>query len=267
MKSLGRWIEFYGEQFDDYKKELYLSRIENNLSNRESEVHFIRNNSAFIFMPEVWWNEQGGSYMEEFFIHQILRVKGLLFSFYRLNLELDATINHIQKFDDPPIRILEEEIEKVSKLEQIVEKMSDKLFEEQIINRRQHSKRVLELCLRIFEIREISIEIKDKLKRLSDQLINARAVQSEKLAKQQRIWFIILNVLIGSSVLFEVGKEVNSQLNDTTSYLYKLLGEDNAKLFLDIFDPLFWIGLPLSWIILGIIGVFSLIYSYIKRKK
>ncbi len=267
MKPLGRWIEFYSGQFDDYRRELYVTRIENNISNRESEVHFIRNNSAFIFMPENWWNDRGGSYMEQFFIHQILRVKGLLFSFYKLNLELDEVTNRIQRYDDPPIKLLEYEIEKVSNLEQVVEKMSDRLFEEQIINRRAHGKKVLELSLKLFEIKEISIETKDKLRRLSDQLINARAVQNEKLAKQQRIWLLILNILIGSSVLFEVGKEVNDQLNDTSSYLYDILGADIAKLLLDIYDPLFWIGLPLFWFILGTIGIIGFIQKFLKQKK
>ncbi len=50
-KSLGPWIEYYSGQFDDYCDELYDSRIINNLSNRTSELHFIRSNSAFLYMP------------------------------------------------------------------------------------------------------------------------------------------------------------------------------------------------------------------------
>jgi len=49
-RLLGSWVEYYSGQWDDYSEELYDERIYNNLSNRTSELHYIRSNSAFIYM-------------------------------------------------------------------------------------------------------------------------------------------------------------------------------------------------------------------------
>ncbi|MHA2272973.1 MAG: hypothetical protein ACXACI_13995, partial [Candidatus Hodarchaeales archaeon] len=73
-KPLGKWIEFYSGQWPDYSDELYLSRVENNLSNRLSELHFIRFNSGFIFMPSTGF-DRFMPYMDQYFIEQILRVR------------------------------------------------------------------------------------------------------------------------------------------------------------------------------------------------
>jgi len=48
--ELGQWIELYSGQFPDYRNELYERRIEVDLSNRTSEMHFINRNSGLIYM-------------------------------------------------------------------------------------------------------------------------------------------------------------------------------------------------------------------------
>ncbi|GAG54096.1 unnamed protein product, partial [marine sediment metagenome] len=49
-KVIGSWTEIYSGQWEDYSETLFNKRIENNLSNRLSELHFLRRNSGFIYM-------------------------------------------------------------------------------------------------------------------------------------------------------------------------------------------------------------------------
>ena len=113
-RSLSRWIEFYSGQYTDYSDELYISRIQNNLSNRLSELHFIRLNSAFIYMKRENWSMYG-EYMENYFINQILRTKALLLSFYSLNLEIDKSNKYLHSLEDPTLKQLQGEIDDINK--------------------------------------------------------------------------------------------------------------------------------------------------------
>src|SRR4030042_492542 len=49
-KELGQWAELYSGQFEDYRADVYQKRVENDLSNRQSEIHLINRNSALIYM-------------------------------------------------------------------------------------------------------------------------------------------------------------------------------------------------------------------------
>ncbi|MHA1461221.1 MAG: hypothetical protein ACTSO8_07040, partial [Promethearchaeota archaeon] len=62
-KLIGDWTEIYSGQWEDYSDTLYTKRIENNLSNRLSELHFIRRNSGFVYMIEESYEKYFESYM------------------------------------------------------------------------------------------------------------------------------------------------------------------------------------------------------------
>jgi hypothetical protein len=65
-KVIGDWTEIYSGQWEDYSEELYNRRIQNNLSNRLSELHFIHRNSGFIYMAEENYKNFFKSYMKPF---------------------------------------------------------------------------------------------------------------------------------------------------------------------------------------------------------
>ena len=264
--SLGKWIEFYSGQFSDYSPELYQSRIENNLSNRLSEVHFIRVNSSFIYMSFEWWNIPSGAkdYMQKYFIHQILSFKALHFSFYVLNEELDNTNSRLTRLDVIPLKILEAEIDSIDALDRLVARLTDNLLKERIINRRSHSKKVLETCLKIFEIEILTKQTKEKLDRLKGQLIEARAVQQEKLANQQKTWLLLLNLIFGSSILFTIGNEIKAQVNPSNpGYLRSLLGPTLSN---SLYNGLVDQFILLLIIIMASIAVIGLLYTILIKR-
>ncbi|MFW9990484.1 MAG: hypothetical protein ACFFD4_00350 [Candidatus Odinarchaeota archaeon] len=210
--SIGTWIEFYSGQWPDYSAQLYLSRVENNISNRLSELHFIRTNSAFILMSGDWWfwtdpenrRQGGGQYMRQHFIGQILRVRSLLFCYYILNNEIDD-INH--RFPDlkrSPLAKIEEEIGKLEDLARLIQELASRVFKERIINRRQHGKKVLDVSFELYQIEFTRKEIEDKIDQLQKALASERAVNQARLSNQQKRWLLILNMLIGSQVAFKI---------------------------------------------------------------
>ncbi|MHA2297581.1 MAG: hypothetical protein ACXAEU_04110 [Candidatus Hodarchaeales archaeon] len=214
--SIGKWIEFYSGQWPDYSKQLYLSRVENNISNRLSELHYIRVNSAFVLMPGDWWfwtdpekkRQGGGDYMKQYFIEQILRVRSLLFCYYILNQEIDTINRKFPELKKSPLVKIEEEIGRLEDLARLIEELSSRVFKERIINRRAHSKKVLDVCFKLYQIELARKEIEDKIVKLQQALSSERAVHQTILSNQQRRWLLILNLLIGSQIMFTIKDQV-----------------------------------------------------------
>ncbi|GAI95928.1 unnamed protein product, partial [marine sediment metagenome] len=79
-KVIGYWTEIYSGQWDDYSETLFDKRIQNNLSNRLSELHFIRRNSGFVYMAEENYEKFFKSYMKEFVLDPTPKMRAVLFS-------------------------------------------------------------------------------------------------------------------------------------------------------------------------------------------
>ncbi|MFW9896310.1 MAG: hypothetical protein ACFFD7_10940, partial [Candidatus Thorarchaeota archaeon] len=88
-KTIGYWTEIYSGQWEDYSESLYDRRIENNLSNRLSELHFIRRNSGFIYMAEENYANFFDSYMKEYVLTPTPKMRTVLFAFRSINESLD----------------------------------------------------------------------------------------------------------------------------------------------------------------------------------
>ena len=261
-KSLSKWVEFYSGQFDDYSDELYDSRTQNNLSNRTSELHFIRLNSAFIYMAKDSWLNLYGDYMEKFFILQILKTKALLFSYYILNLEIDKSNMFIQSIKQPSLKQLENELESLNNKKILIDNLNDELIRDQIMNRRAHSKKTLDTSLQLFGINFVRNETNNKFQRLKDGLTNERAVQQQKFANSQKRWLLILNVLLGSSVIFSIVDRLKNELTTPTSFLFSVIGSDLADFIISIADPFIWVFL----VLIGFIGAVGIIYNLLSKK-
>ncbi len=49
-EELGQWAEVYSGQYPDYREEVNLRRVQEDLSNRESEIHILNKNSALLYI-------------------------------------------------------------------------------------------------------------------------------------------------------------------------------------------------------------------------
>ena len=88
-KKLGMWTEIYSGSWSDYSDTLYDLRVQNNLSNRLSELHFIRRNSGFIYMEEENYRLFFDSYMREFVLTPTAQIRSLLYALISVNESLD----------------------------------------------------------------------------------------------------------------------------------------------------------------------------------
>lgn len=86
---IGYWTEIYSGQWEDYSESLYDRRIENNLSNRLSELHLTRRNSGFIYMAEENYRDFFDSYMKEFVLIPAPQMRAVLFALSLINESLD----------------------------------------------------------------------------------------------------------------------------------------------------------------------------------
>ena len=72
-RVIGYWTEIYSGSWPDYNESLYDRRVVQNLSNRLSELHFIRRNSGFIYMAPENFKLHFKRYMVEFVLAPLRR--------------------------------------------------------------------------------------------------------------------------------------------------------------------------------------------------
>ncbi|OLS29347.1 MAG: hypothetical protein HeimC2_00720 [Candidatus Heimdallarchaeota archaeon LC_2] len=251
-KNLGGWIEYYSGQWNDYSDELFDERIRNNLSNRLSELHYIRSNSAFIYMErhDVRW-QQWMNYMEEIFISQIMLSRSILYSLMILNQELDDVSERIRNMPSDSIKKLEEEVKFVEDLQLLASEITSNLSKEKLMNRLHHSTKVINECFRVFSIDDAHQLIDQKIGKLHEMLQKAHETAQTKLQNQQKRWILILNGLIGYQVIFTIAEQITNQFSiDENGRPYK------------IFIGILWsvVGLILS------VSLGGLVKTYLKSK-
>ena len=249
-KELGKWIEFYSGQWPDYSDQLYHSRIQNNLSNRLSEVHFIRPNSSFVFLPESGY-DANIPYMNEYFFKQILKVRALLFCYYILNDEIDQTNELIPVLRKQPLKDIEKEIERVEDLNRLIQDLASEVFSERIINRRAHSRKVLNTCYQLFQIDLTSTTIEEKIESLRKELSSEREKNQQNLATQQKRWLLILNVFLGSQFIFTMKENIVDYLD---------LKTQNSAL-VNLLDTVLIISVG----IIVIVAIVGLLYTWVRK--
>ncbi|MHA2367667.1 MAG: hypothetical protein ACXADX_02510 [Candidatus Hodarchaeales archaeon] len=246
-KPLGKWIEFYSGQWPDYSDELYLSRVENNLSNRLSELHFIRFNSGFIFMPSTGF-DRFMPYMDQYFIEQILRVRSLLYCYNLLNDEIDNLNRRFPELQQSPLAEIENEIGRVEDLDRLIQELASRVFKERIINRRAHSKKVLNVCFDLFQIELVSKKIEEKIVKLQQALSSEREEQQTRLSNQQKKWLLILNLLLGSQIAFTLRDNIKDQFSLEKDDLLVLLLDLGVWGFVVIAALIAAGGLAYTWL-------------------
>ena len=94
-KTISYWTVIYSGQWEDYSYDLYNRRIQGNLSNRLSELHFIRRNSGFIYMAEENYERFFESYMMKFVIEPTPKMRAVQFSLRSINESLDLLFKRL----------------------------------------------------------------------------------------------------------------------------------------------------------------------------
>ncbi|MFX1296780.1 MAG: NUDIX domain-containing protein [Promethearchaeota archaeon] len=200
-KMLGSWTEIYSGQWPDYSESLYNKRVQNNLSNRVSELHFIRRNSGFIYMAEENYKRFFNTYMKGAVLHPTAQVRSMIFALISINESLDALFS---MKDYMFLQTLEQKIEDLRNTRGLIDTKMSLIYKELDYNRRQHYTSVLIHLIDEFNLNSILERIHNKFDVIHDSMqVRYQSANAENQARVER-GMNYLNILFAVAVLAEV---------------------------------------------------------------
>jgi len=217
-KELGPYLALYSGQWSDYSDELYNRRIEKNLSNRTSELHFYARNSAFLYIEgegyEKYWN-----YVEEVMDPPLVRARGVIFIMLKL-MEL------IQRFLDELLELRMQDISNIEEKQAEIEKTNRSLMQliamirrEDMINMRAHARALNDHLINLFRIDEVLDNVTDELKYVHESVQLVYEEKNRDLQERQERLFLYLNIILGATIVTEAINILIAPYTGTFEYL------------------------------------------------
>ncbi len=252
-KSLAYWTVIYSGQWDDYSPSLYEKRIEGNLSNRLSELHYINRNSGFVYMAEKNFQDFFDSYMKRFVLEPTPKMRAILFALREINESLDLIFLNTHSQSIINIQVLEEKIKNLRLLRGIIQTSMSLIYNELDYNRRQHYVKVLEHLIDKFDIEQVKMRINEKFDVIYDAMQELYLRKSEENQKRTEKGLSLLNLLFGAGILADLGQVIMIALS---------INEGNiiATLYHSI------IAFIISAVLIATIGYYFFIQFKIKRE-
>ena len=212
-ETIGYWTELYSGQWEDYSQTLYEKRIENNLSNRLSELHFIRRNSGFIYMAKENYKNFFNRYMIKYVLTPTPKIRAVLFALRSINESLDLLFlkSQIERFKD--INTIEKKIRNLRLLRGLIQTKLSLIYNELDYNRRQHYTSVLKHLLKEFEIDRIVKRISAKFTIIYDSMQRLYIQKNQENQKRTEKGLNLLNLLFGAGILADLAAVIMIALN------------------------------------------------------
>ncbi len=204
--TLSYWTVLYSGQWEDYSPKLFEERIQNNLSNRLSELHYINRNSGFVYMAEQNYEEHFERYMVGNVLKPSAEMRAILFSLRAINNSLDILFLNTHSEGIINVENLEEKIKNLRYLRGILQNILSKIYNELDYNRRQHYTKVLKHLVDKFDLRGVKKRLNAKFDSLYDtmQEIYQKKVQEDQEETEKAL--NILNFLLGAGILADLAQ-------------------------------------------------------------
>jgi len=201
-KALGYWTQIYAGQWGDYSKDLFERRVKKNLSNRLSELHYIKRNSGFIFMAESNYRTEF-SYIEKYVLDPTPKMRAVLFALMTINHSLDVLF--MKRYSDVFMSLpkIEEKTKNLRFLRGMIQTKMSLIYNELDWNPRQHYTRVLTHLIRKYRIEEIIRRTNEKFKMLYDSMQELYLKRNEDNQKRTKKALYFLNILLGAGFIVE----------------------------------------------------------------
>jgi len=228
-KLIGYWTEIYSGQWEDYSESLYSKRIENHLSNRLSELHFIHRNSGFVYMIEESYEKYFKSYMIKYVLDPTPKMRAVLFALRSINESLDLLFLKTQSEMFQGLKSIEMKIKNLRLLRGLIQTNLSVIYNELDYNRRQHYTSVLKHLLNEFEIERVVKRVNHKFMTIYDAMQDIYHKKSEENQQKTERGLNLLNLLFGAGVLADLAGVIMLSLNlqegtPFTSILNGLIG-------------------------------------------
>ena len=202
-KLIGFWTEIYSGQWEDYSETLYSKRIENNLSNRLSELHFIRRNSGFIYLKEESY-DKFFDYMMKYVLDPTPKMRAVLFALRSINESLDLLFLKTQSEMFQDLKTIEMKIKNLRLLRGLIQTNLSMIYNELDYNRRQHYTSVLKHLLKEFEIESIVKRVNEKFTTIYDVMQDLYQKKSQENQQKTERGLNLLNLLFGAGILADL---------------------------------------------------------------
>jgi len=201
-KILGYWTQIYAGQWKDYSDDLFERRVKKNLSNRLSELHYIKRNSGFIYMVERNY-ETEFPYIKEHILEPTPQMRAVLFALMSINSSLDVLF--MKRYSDVFMSLekIEEKTKNLRFLRGMIHTKMSLIYSELDWNPRQHYTRVLTHLINKFRLEVIIKRINEKFKTLYDSMQELYLKRSEDNQKRTKKALYFLNILLGAGFIVE----------------------------------------------------------------
>ena len=230
-REIGDWCELYSGQFPDYHNQLYDRRIESNLSNRSSEMHFVQRNSALLFMqPENYTNyfikdkftPNSTGYMFNTVIKTVMQIRNIGFALVLVNSEIDIDTAQLtsQEFKEKDPSLIKDDLEKTTRLKMILQRTLAPFFTDLSRSHRQHYHTLLQHCVTLYDIEKNWQMLSDKLEGNTQELNSIFLEKQEEASKRQEKILNLVNLILGASIVFEI-VDILVTMECSTSIKYK----------------------------------------------
>ncbi len=201
-KALGPYLGLYSGQWSDYSDVLYNRRIENNLSNRTSELHYYARNSAFIYIEgegyEKFWN-----YVEDVMDPPLVRARGVIFVMLKLQDLIQRFLQELPNLRMQDISIIEEKQAELEKANRSLMQLIAVIRREDMINMRAHARALNDHLINLFRIEEVLSHVTNALKYVHESVHLVYEEKNRNLQERQERLFLYLNIILGASIVTE----------------------------------------------------------------
>ena len=199
---LGYWTQIYAGQWHDYSEDLFERRVKKNLSNRLSELHYIKRNSGFIYMAERNY-ETEFLYIKESLLEPTPEMRAVLFALMTINNSLDVLF--MKRYSDVFMSLerIEKKTNNLRFLRGMIQTKMSLIYNKLDRNPRQHYQRVLTHLIRKFRIEEIVRRTNEKFEMLYDSMQELYLKRNEENQKRTKKALYFLNILFGAGFIVE----------------------------------------------------------------
>ncbi|MBN2156848.1 MAG: NUDIX hydrolase [Candidatus Lokiarchaeota archaeon] len=203
-KCIFQWISLYSGRWDDFRDSYLENTVEGNLAYRKSELHYIRDESAFFYIAESDFNE----FFESYYKSRIIRTIGEIRAFQNAIIAVNKSIDELKtNINTAAYFKLENVTLTLSKLEYLVGVVDSRISEiknDLESNRYRYYKKVLLHLVEIMDIEQLSEQLQSKISQISESLQNRyRKIQQVSQEQLEKSTFF-LNILFGLGLFTDI---------------------------------------------------------------
>ena len=202
-KEIGKWTEVYSGSWPDYSEELYESRVEDNLSNRKSELHYLRRNSGFIFMPEHNF-EKCDEYLTEKLLLPTAKIRAILFALLHIsesiNILSDTQQEDSVKRREKSLKARVKKLDKIRRVRQNIQEHMGHIINALDYGQRYHHAMVIRFLMNQFQIEKTYERISKQFDVIYDSIENESL--RHQLKQERNLQY--LNILIIAGIVAQI---------------------------------------------------------------